>query len=70
MHCTQMGVVTKYNSIFQWILLKCTDISTLEALNRYIEGLKSKPRAWVQMQGISTLNLAMYLAERYDLTFL
>ena len=40
-------------------MLKCIDFSALEALNRYIEGLKNKPRAWVQMQGIETLDLAM-----------
>ena len=51
-HCTQMGAVTGYNSAFQWILLKCTDVSTSEALNRYIEGLKNEPRVWVQMQGL------------------
>ena len=59
MHCMQMGAVTGYNSIFQHILLKCTDISTSEALNRYIEDIKSEPRAWVQMQGILLLDSAM-----------
>ena len=37
----------------------CAVFSTSEALNRYIEGFKSEPRAWVQMQGVSTLDLAM-----------
>ena len=54
-----MGAVTGYNSLFQQILLKYTDISASEVLNRYIEGLKNEPRAWVQMQGITTLDLAM-----------
>ena len=54
-----MGAVTGYNSAFQRVLLKCTDISTTEVLNRYIEGLKIEPRAWVQMQGITTLDFAM-----------
>ena len=58
-HCTQMGAVTEYNSAFWRVLLKCTDFSATEALNRYIEGLKIEPRAWVQMQGIITLDLAM-----------
>ena len=44
-----MGTVTGYNSAFQYILLKCADVSTSKVLNRYFEGLKSEPRAWVQM---------------------
>ena len=59
MHCTQTGAVTGYNSAFQQVLLKCTDVSATEVLNRYIEGLKIKPRAWVQMQGVITVDLAM-----------
>ena len=59
MRCTQTGAITGYNSAFQQILLKCTDVSTLEALNRYIKGLKNEPRAWVQMQGVATLDLIM-----------
>ena len=54
-----MGAVTGYNSAFQYIMLKCADVSASEALNRYIEGFKHEPRAWVQMQGIATLDLAM-----------
>ena len=59
MRCTQTGAVTGYNSAFQRVLLKFTDISTTEALNRYIKGLKIEPRAWAQMQGIITLDFAM-----------
>ena len=59
MYCTKMGIITGYNSAFLQILLKYADISPLKALNRYTEGLKNEPRAWVQMQGISTLDLAM-----------
>ena len=69
MHCTQMGAVTGYNCAFQCILLKYADISTSEVLNRYIKGLKNEPRAWVQMHGILILDLAMQLAEHYNLTF-
>ena len=54
-----MGAVTGYNSIFQYLLLKCADVSASEALNRYIEGLKHEPRAWVQMQSTATLDSAM-----------
>ena len=54
-----MATVTGYNSTFRQILLKCADVSASEVLNRYIEGLKNEPRAWVQMQGISTLDSAM-----------
>ena len=54
-----MGAVTGYNSAFQQLLLKCADVSATEVLNRYIEGMKIEPRAWVQMQGITTLDLAM-----------
>ena len=57
-HCTQMGAVTGYNSAFRYILLRCTDLSVSEVLNRYIEGLKHHPRAWVQMQG-NALDLAI-----------
>ena len=58
MHCTQMGTVTEYNSAFERVLLKCTDVGTTEVLKRYIEGL-IEPRAWVQMQGVSSLDSAM-----------
>ena len=54
-----MGAITGNNSKFRRILLKCADVSTSEVLNRYNEGLKNEPRAWVQMQGVSTLDLAM-----------
>ena len=59
MRCTQMGAVTGYNRTFRQILLKFTDITASEILNRYIEGLKYEPRAWVQIQGISKLDLAI-----------
>ena len=39
--------------------MKSTDVSATEAPNRYIEGLKIEPRAWAQMQGATTLDLAM-----------
>ena len=54
-----MGAVTGYNSAFRQALLKCTDVSTIEALNKYIEGLKIEPKAWVQMQGATTLDSAI-----------
>ena len=34
-------------------------LAATEVLNRYIEGLKIEPRAWVQMQGVTTLDLAI-----------
>ena len=54
-----MGTATGYHSAFQQVLLKYADVSATEALNRYIEGLKIEPRAWVQMQGATTLDLAI-----------
>ena len=54
-----MGAITAYNSTFHQILLKYADVSASEVLIRYIEGLKNEPRAWVQMQGVTTLYLAM-----------
>ena len=46
------------------------DVSASEALNHYIKGFKPKTKAWVRIQGVNTLNLAMLLAEFFDSIFL
>ena len=69
MHCIQSGTVAGYNTAFQRALLWCHDVFATEAINRYIEGLKKNPQYWVRMQGESSLDAAMELAEWYNATF-
>ena len=62
----QTGSVTKYNSIFQAAIVECSDVSEAEALSRYIYGLKSQTKKYVELQEPRVLRKAMKLAENYD----
>ena len=43
---------------------------TSEVLNCYVKGLKPESKAFIQMQGMNNLNLAILLAKYFDSTFL
>ena len=58
--------MTKYNSIFQAAIVECSDVSEAEALSRYIYGLKSQTKKYVELQEPRMLRKAMKLAENYD----
>ncbi|KAG2207062.1 hypothetical protein INT45_011370 [Circinella minor] len=58
--------VTKYNSISQAAIVECSDVSEAEALSRYIYGLKSQTKKYVELQEPRVLRKAMKLAENYD----
>ena len=62
----QTGSVTSYNSIFQAVIVECSDVSEAEALSRYIYGLKSQTKQYVELQEPRLLRKAMKLAENYD----
>ena len=62
----QTSSVTKYNSAFQAAFVECTDVSEAEALSRYISGLKSQTKKYVELEEPRILRKAMKLAENYD----
>ncbi|KAG2209684.1 hypothetical protein INT45_013794, partial [Circinella minor] len=62
----QTSSVTKYNSTFQAAFVECTDVSEAEVLSRYISGLKSQTKKYVELEEPRVLRKAMKLAENYD----
>ena len=46
--------------------MECSDVSEVEALSRYIYGLKNKTKKYVELQEPHVLRKAMKLAENYD----
>ncbi|KAG2211567.1 hypothetical protein INT45_003505, partial [Circinella minor] len=62
----QTSSVTKYNSTFQAAFVECTNVSEAEALSRYISGLKSQTKKYVELEELRVLRKAMKLAENYD----
>ena len=63
----QSKSICKYNDEFMRTSLDISDLSTAEALNKYLAGLKPSVQTHVESQNLTILNLAMVMADRSDL---
>ena len=58
-----------YTVAFRAKLLKCSDVSDAEVLDRYYSGLKLTIRDWVLIHDPASMHQAAKWAERYDNTY-
>ena len=64
-----MESTVEYTVAFRARLLECSDVSDVEALDRYVAGFKPTTRDWVLIHDPKTMHHAAKWAERYDNTY-